>query len=150
MKPTGRCYASLISVWSKAKRPDASIHAEEYMNRIIRLDELGGSESRPSTMVFTAAIQAWGNSGDPDAMLHVEVLLQQLLAQFAKGNKYAKPDSKLFGTVLTVLASSEFPDKAERADKLIATMKQYKVSPNSFMMNSLGKCYETRMLQNPI
>jgi pentatricopeptide repeat protein len=150
MKPTGRCYASLISVWSKAKRPDASIRAEEYMNRILRLDERGQSESRPSTLLFTATIQAWGNSGDPDAMLHTDVLLQQLLAQFAKGNKYASPDSRLFGTILTVLASSEVPDKAERADKLIAMMKQYKVSPNSFMMNSLDKCYESRMLQNHI
>jgi hypothetical protein len=152
----------MISVWGRSLRPGSIEKAEEYFERLKRLqdsrDQDPNEDSHPvdvrvTVVEYTALMQAWANyvsnnvNDSRRAVKRVEELLDELMEKYFSSNfgdvdaDLLRPNRMTFASVLrTISGARRIPDREDKAKLTLRKMRELKLEPNAHILALVDKC----------
>ena len=97
------------------------------------LDSMLANKVQPNQLSYQGVIYAWAAAGMPHK---AQALLQRMYSEYKQGDDMVRPDCQIFTTVMFAWAKSGQSQAGERAEQLLAAMRQ--VGPASTNSSSLG------------
>jgi len=142
VRPNTITFNSVIDALSKSKERGSSARAEEVLNKMQQLHELGHKDIRPDTFSFASVLNAFANSDAADAAKKAEDILQHMHQLHMNGNDSVRPNTVCFATVIKAYSRSRQMGSAQRAEEILKWMFEvYKagnqeVKPNTIAFTS--------------
>mmetsp|Transcript_20548 Transcript_20548/g.29012 ORF Transcript_20548/g.29012 Transcript_20548/m.29012 type:complete len:640 (+) Transcript_20548:192-2111(+) len=150
--PDVMTYTSVLDAYSRCGQYHGTMKAEGLLSELKqKYEKTGNFKLQPNFRTYTSLIVAWSKTRSPDAPKRAEEILEEMNRlyeeQLARGGvrhheESFKPNSRTYTGVIQCWARSRDPNKAQRALKLLRTMKDkykagdYDVRPNVIAYNS--------------
>lgn len=118
-------FTVLIDSFARSESKDAGAKAEAVLLEMIRLNEGGNNNMRPTKATWNAVMNAHSKSGERDAGERAIALLNRMKDMHVSGSSSdIKPDSTSFSTCIDALGNSGDRNAGYRAEELLAEMDE--------------------------
>mmetsp|Transcript_30906 Transcript_30906/g.40459 ORF Transcript_30906/g.40459 Transcript_30906/m.40459 type:complete len:298 (+) Transcript_30906:3-896(+) len=149
--PDVMTYTSVLDAYARCGQYQGTMKAEALLTDLKKkYDKTGNSKLQPNFRTYTSLIVAWSKTRHPDAPKRAEEILVEMTRlyeeQVSRGirnnEETFKPNCRTYTGVIQCWARSRDPNKAQRALKLLKTMKDkykagdYDARPNHIAYNS--------------
>jgi Pentatricopeptide repeat domain len=146
-RPNIHTYGNLMACLSKSTDPKTASRAAQYFQKLKELYEItGDDELRPDARIYTTAIRSLVNARNHDALERAQALIDEMNALAHDGHEALRPNVITYTTFLKVIRVAKVPNKAQRAEEVLAQMKQNGVEPDSYIMKEINKLREVGSL----
>lgn len=123
-KPDRTSFNTCINAWARSQQPDAPMHAEALLRRLVALHH-DGVQEMPSEETFTSVMNAWANCSTSTAVDRVEAILD-LMERVSEMSDQLRMSSVPYTVVIKAWekASQRFrgQDKLKCADMAIRVL----------------------------
>lgn len=131
VKPNVVSFTTCITAWARCRRfQGAAEHAEEILNRMLKMYESSGDEEvKPTTSTFNSVISAWARSGRSDGAERAEAVLNRL-------DDFGTPDTVSYNAVIDSFSKSHGRGGGRKAVLLLERMESSGVKPDLVTYNT--------------
>ncbi len=140
-----KVYNILLDAWSKSHESGSAERAEEILEGMERMYNMGNQQMRPNEASYNAVIKAYVKNGNRlYAANKAEALLDRMVksppynganSNDAAGfhDKFVSPNRRGYNLLLYALANSSLEDAPKRAENILRKMKDGYTAGNAFV-----------------